>query len=350
MKRFFKTQWIWLSIVSIISLITIGLVVIRVDYEVTTPACITPVNSFIEFENSDELNIDVNTVSVYGFERVSLLNYIVSKVNPFSDVSKISSYQDTSDEYIQTQGNIHKRMSIDNAIISGYKKAGYEVNINFIGYTVTTIYKYATSDVKLGDVFVEFEGKKLSLEYSLQDAINEFSKVGKLEYNATVLRNGEKIQVLVRFVSINNSLKIGIGVEKYFTYQLDDNAPKYKLLSSDSIGPSGGLMQALYIYESLTNANLTKDLKIAGTGTIDENGNAGLIGGIKQKIFISYSMGCDIFFVPIDTSYSNELSQNANLVEAYEAQVLLNKLNLTKMKLVPVRNLDEVIDYLEGLK
>ena len=50
-------------------------------------------------------------------------------------------------------------------------------------------------------------------------------------------------------------------------------------------GPSAGLMFWLAIYDKLTPGALTELLRlIAGTGTIDQRGRVGPIGGIQQKI------------------------------------------------------------------
>ena len=110
------------------------------------------------------------------------------------------------------------------------------------------------------------------------------------------------------------------------------------------------LNQALYIYEQLTGCKLTSKIKVAGTGTIDTNGNAGLIGGIKQKIYIANACNVDVFFVPVDMSREKEEEQYSNWNDALEAVSFLNKLGQNDMKVVPVKNLDEIISYLEGLQ
>ena len=49
-------------------------------------------------------------------------------------------------------------------------------------------------------------------------------------------------------------------------------------------GPSAGLMFTLGIIDKLRPADLTGGKIIAGTGTIDDDGNVGPIGGIPQKL------------------------------------------------------------------
>ena len=49
-------------------------------------------------------------------------------------------------------------------------------------------------------------------------------------------------------------------------------------------GPSGGFMMSLAIYDTLTGSKLSQNRKIIGTGSIDQYGNVGEIGGVKYKI------------------------------------------------------------------
>ena len=63
-------------------------------------------------------------------------------------------------------------------------------------------------------------------------------------------------------------------------------------------GPSGGLAFALGIVELLTPENIFKGRIVATTGTIDEKGGVGSIGGIAEKILAAKKAGATIFIVP----------------------------------------------------
>lgn len=63
-------------------------------------------------------------------------------------------------------------------------------------------------------------------------------------------------------------------------------------------GPSAGMIFALAIYDEMTPGDLTGGKKIAGTGTIDEQGTVGPIGGIRQKMIGSRSDGAEYFLAP----------------------------------------------------
>lgn len=63
-------------------------------------------------------------------------------------------------------------------------------------------------------------------------------------------------------------------------------------------GPSAGMMFALAIVDELTPGELTGGESIAGTGTIDPEGNVGAIGGIEQKMIGARSTGATLFLAP----------------------------------------------------
>ena len=69
----------------------------------------------------------------------------------------------------------------------------------------------------------------------------------------------------------------------------------------DSVGgPSAGLMFALGIIDTLTPGFLQGGADVAGTGTINQAGEVGPIGGIRQKLIGADDNGADWFLAPAD--------------------------------------------------
>jgi len=80
---------------------------------------------------------------------------------------------------------------------------------------------------------------------------------------------------------------------------LDHDFPVTVKIDAGSIGgPSAGLMFSLGIYDMLTPGALVGDKQIAGTGTIDDEGRVGAIGGIRQKLAGARAGGSDYFLAP----------------------------------------------------
>jgi Lon-like protease len=69
---------------------------------------------------------------------------------------------------------------------------------------------------------------------------------------------------------------------------------------SDIRGPSAGLMFALAVVDKLTPLNLNGGLAVAGTGTIDDIGTVGPIGGIPFKLVAARDAGATVFLTPAD--------------------------------------------------
>jgi len=63
-------------------------------------------------------------------------------------------------------------------------------------------------------------------------------------------------------------------------------------------------MFALGIYDKLTPGSLTGGEFVAGTGTIDNNGKVGPIGGVEMKIVGARDKGARFFLTPADNCAS----------------------------------------------
>ncbi|MEX5716858.1 YlbL family protein [Geodermatophilus maliterrae] len=69
---------------------------------------------------------------------------------------------------------------------------------------------------------------------------------------------------------------------------------------ADVGGPSAGLMLTLGILDLVGDTDLTEGAVVAGSGTIDEDGTVGPIGGIQLKMVAAAEIGAELFLVPAD--------------------------------------------------
>lgn len=86
---------------------------------------------------------------------------------------------------------------------------------------------------------------------------------------------------------------ISAGTDHTFPFAID-------IKLADVGGPSAGLMFALGIYDKLTPGSLTGGRFVAGTGTIDDAGKVGPIGGIEMKTVGARAKGAQYFLTPAD--------------------------------------------------
>ena len=93
-------------------------------------------------------------------------------------------------------------------------------------------------------------------------------------------------------------------------------------------------MCALDIYNKITEYDLTKGKKIAGTGSIDAEGNIGKIDGVKYKLKGAVNKKADVFIVP----YEN-----------YDEAIKIKEKNNYNIKIIESSTLKEAIEKLKEL-
>ncbi|MBY8344063.1 PDZ domain-containing protein [Streptomyces spinosirectus] len=86
---------------------------------------------------------------------------------------------------------------------------------------------------------------------------------------------------------------ISAGLDHTFPFSMD-------IKLADVGGPSAGLMFSLGLYDKLTPGSLTGGKFVAGTGTIDDDGKVGPIGGIEMKTVGARNKGAQYFLTPAD--------------------------------------------------
>lgn len=358
MIKFINKHKILFILIIFFDVLVLTLSLIHIKYDVTCPASIDSIENVINIENESSLDGSINVVSVYSYEKVNLLSYLLANLNPYVEVSESVEYYDISYNDMYKGGTIQKRVSLYNAIIAGYKMAGYDLDYSFVGYIIHTKLTYADDFLEVGDIVTHVNGQKLSNEYSLSQAItdNREQIVNGIDHSIsmTIIKNygtnSEKIveqNIKTKEFDDEGKKSYGFGLSVY-AYNIPittANSPSFQILWSNvkSIGPSGGLLQSFYVYEKLTGATLSSGLKIAGTGTVDIDGLAGPIGGIAQKIITAELSGVDIFFVPVSSPNYESDDSETNYRDALAAY---NKLSNPHMKMVPVWSLAEIINYL----
>ena len=163
----------------------------------------------------------------------------------------------------------------------------------------------------------------------MQEYISNKNVGEKIEF--VVERNNKIINCYANLIDIDGKAKIGLSSAVINEYDSDINI-NVKSKKSES-GASGGFMTTLAIYNSLTEYDITKGKVIAGTGTIDNKGNIGVIGGVKYKLSGAVKNNADIMFVPKD-----------NYKEALEYK----KNQKFDIELVSLNNFKEAIDFLNN--
>lgn len=103
----------------------------------------------------------------------------------------------------------------------------------------------------------------------------------------------ERVTVTTQKSEDGGRAVVGIqaGTDHTFPFNVD-------IKLADVGGPSAGLMFALGIVDKLTPGPLTGGKFVAGTGTIDDEGQVGPIGGIEMKLVGARGAGAEYFLTP----------------------------------------------------
>lgn len=192
------------------------------------------------------------------------------------------------------------------------------------GVLVQDVFAGTPADGRLypGDLILEAGGRKVE---ALDDVGAAIDRAGT-ERAVTLLveAGGERETVRLRPARLVGHQAPIIGVVLIASFPVE-----VRIESGDVGGPSAGMMWALGLLDLLAPGDLTGGRTVAGTGTIDLEGNVGPIGGVRHKVLAAERAGADLFLVPAE-----------NLAEARGAGA--------DVRLVPVRSVEDAVRYLEG--
>ncbi len=188
--------------------------------------------------------------------------------------------QEQSDEFAQSQSA---------AEVVALREAGYPQQV-FVQSVVAG--KPAQGHLQAQDVITAVDGDKVLSAIDVGADVQNKPVGSALVFN--YVRNGQPGTTTITSVKGDSGQpQIGIVVGEKPTTDI-----KIMFSLANVGGPSAGLMFTLGAIAKLKGADLTGGKTIAGTGTMDEDGNVGPIGGIHQKMVAAYNAGARIFLAP----------------------------------------------------
>ncbi len=328
-KRFLKKNYI-----TIIILLAIYLLFnIQFNFSFYAPGGLINMNDRITSEDKIYNSEGTFNLTYVTLVRGTIPTYIISLFNHSWDKveNKEITYDGENLEDTMKLDRLLLEQSQSNAYEVAFKKANIDYKIEKIENYIIDIVEEADTDLKLFDNILKYDNIEYTSFEKMKDYIST-KKVGD-RVNFLVKRDKKEIECYANLIEIDGETKIGVA-----SYEIKklDSTPKIEVKSeSKESGSSGGFMTALAIYNALTEEDITKGLTIAGTGTIDENGKVGIIGGVQYKLAGAYKKHADIFLVPKD-----------NYKEAYDYK----KKEKLDIELVSIDTFDEAIEYLSTLE
>ena len=263
--------------------------------------------------------------------RATIPPYLISYIFNWEreNISDIKIDENDSLDDIWKREQLYLQEANDNAIISAYTKAGEKINIKKEVLKILHIDKESKTDLKVGDILLEIEGKKLDYFEDIQDILNNYQLGDKI--NVKYLRDNQEKTGYFIVREMDGLKKAGLYIVRLYDYDLQRKIDID--FENNEGGPSGGFMLSLAIYDRLTEEDLTKGRRIVGTGTIDKNGNIGEIGGVKYKEIGAYKGDAFVFFVPEGN---------------YDEAIKFKEEKGYDLNIVKVSTLDDAINYLRS--
>ncbi|MFU0563247.1 PDZ domain-containing protein [Gardnerella vaginalis] len=204
--------------------------------------------------------------------------YVVEEPGPTQDVLGKSSGKYVIN--VDNPNNPNKKAALDASGLKSHSKSGklllVTVNTSGVpGYEIPNIYA----------VLSWFDSKKQILPREVLVPVNQNASDYKKETNKQMTSSQSSAQV----AALDYAKKhLNVNIKNV----------KVKMHIDDIGGPSAGMMYALGILNKLTGVDLAGGKTIAGTGTIDNNGKVGAIGGIRLKMISAKRDGARWFLAP----------------------------------------------------
>jgi len=238
-------------------------------------------------------SLDLLTVSVVGNpdQRPSWLEIVGSWFQPSKAVLPIDT--------VFPPGTTTEQSNAENAaLMVDSQQDAIAAALNQLGYTfpenvaVKQLIKGtpAAEVLKVGDEITSVNGTTVTSVDALRAAVkaNGTGKPAELG----IVRDGAATTVSLTPIESQGQVVLGIGAGMDYTFPFD-----VKIQLDNVGGPSAGQMFALGIMDKLTPDSLTGGKRIAGTGTIDNAGQIGPIGGIRQKMYAARDTGKASYFL-----------------------------------------------------
>lgn len=232
---------------------------------------------------------------------------------------------DQSQDQVDKQNQEEFKNSQTSAETAALRELGYPVQV-----TVAEINKEGAAEgkLKVGDVINTLDGATITSTDRLVELIKAKPTGSTLKLGITRDKVTSVVELTTRPASASDdSPRIGVTAENKQPHPFE-----LSIKLDDIGGPSAGLMFALGIIDKLKTEDLTGGAIIAGTGTIDNEGKVGPIGGIPQKLHGAKTAGAKIFLTPAD----NCAEAKANALDG--------------LALVKVATLDDALAALAALR
>lgn len=238
--------------------------------------------------------LDMTTVSVSGGPEypTHLDDVLRAWVSPDDTVLPREQVfpKDQSAQAVRQENAAEMSQSQEQATVAGLREAGRVVREQVRVISVDPKAP-AAAVLKAGDVLTDLQGRPVTGNLQMRSTLTALRPGAAVRL--VVRRGGSSVALRTKTTNNGDRTVLGVDIEPVYDFPVT-----VKFATKDVGGPSAGMMFALGIYDLLTPGDLVGEQPIAGTGTIDPEGQVGPIGGIAQKLVGAKAAGAKWFLAP----------------------------------------------------
>lgn len=307
LSRVSRRNKIAIALLVLLTVIVVALNLIHVPYVIMRPGPAT--NTLGKVDGKEVISVsgtttyptdgalDFTTVSMSGGPAypVSVMDWLKAKY--IDDHAAIYPERDwfpkgTTAKQVEQQSSAQMTGAQQTATAVALRKAGFTVPEDVTVGVIDMSGKYPGQKFfKIDDKLDSVNGTKVTDLQSVHDAMTKVKPGDKV--TVVITRKGQTQTLQVPTVDAGGRAVFGIQLNPIY-----HPTQQVTVTVGDVGGPSAGLMFTLAIYDKVTPGALTGGKRVAGTGTIDEVGDVGPIGGIRQKMVGAKDAGAAFFLAP----------------------------------------------------
>jgi len=308
-RRRRKRRYLIGSITGVVVAMVVAAAFVRMPYYRFAPGTLYPTQPLISVEGAptyaDDGTIEFTTVSS---KKVSLLELGLAKLDPAVEIVDAEKVEGTSTVEEIRQLNLELMDDAKKiAEVVALRELGYDVQVTGTGAVVRGVGEGMPAEgvLEANDTIVAIDGRPVTTASEAVDAIGAHAPGDTVTLRIEPISpegvKGEpKDEVVTLGARPDDATQALLGVSMGTRDTQFDLPVTISIDSQDVGGPSAGLALTLGIIDTMTPGSLTGGNRVAVTGTMDLDGNVGVIGGIQQKTFLAARSGVKVFIVPAD--------------------------------------------------
>ncbi len=313
---------------------------VRADFTVTTPGGLSSVENSIRFEEEYPTESAYFSIYIMSFSRPTLFQVFLIQFDEENDLRVIPRQAPRVDSRVDFEaGSLSADNAWNQAVIALYNYLDiaitYEEKLQVVRY-YNTISQRSDSgaEIAIRDTVLEVNGRT-----DIIAAINDVPCGEEALFLVEKEATNELEEIYIKKQETTLGCVFLIQLDTY--YEIIDKALDFEVAFSLIGGPSGGLIQFLYMYDVLTAVPLAENLVISGTGGLSATGQAVSVGGIRQKVITAQRNQVDIFFVPhLSDSSSDNYMTAMRVKEELELDLVI----------VGIQRWEDAVNYLLALR